>query len=260
VRLSEILARFDYLNFRKRWIERGPLGMVPPPPESDLSYPPSTSSTNNRFANGYVDASTSEWVRFTDGTNNELDISLNQATSPLAANRPWISFNKTTGALYIDAANGNGINIGSNGGTTAVFLGAALRTSSGCTKWNNISTASGTLGIAAVFGADFRLAVASVDGSAITVYTTTGSGQVYRLMARVFGSAGTVSAASYVIVWTEAGATVTKTLSISAVDTDADLSILIQPDTGTAITAQLTVLTGTGSPKVNVACSVEELK
>ncbi|MGI0131334.1 MAG: hypothetical protein ACREEC_14480, partial [Thermoplasmata archaeon] len=124
-------------------------------------------------------------------------------------------------------------------------------------RYNGTMTAG--LGVGAIYGApDNRLLVTVTDGAALTIYTTTGATQLYRLMARVFGASGTVSAASYVVTWTEGGAKITKTLSISAVDTDADLSILIQPDTGTAITAQLTVLTGT-APKVDVACSIEEL-
>ena len=77
-------------------------------------------------------------------------------------------------------------------------------------------------------------------------------------MGRILATAGTSPSATYTIKWTEGGAVITKTLTISALDSDSDLSILIQPDNGTTITAQLTAISGTGTT-VNVAATVEQM-
>ena len=113
-------------------------------------------------------------------------------------------------------------------------------------------------GLAPLYGKDVRTGLTAADASATTLYTTTAAGQVYRLMGRILATAGTSPSATYTIKWTEGGATITKTLTISALDSDSDLSILIQPDNGTAITAQLTAISGTGTT-VNVAATVEQM-
>ena len=113
-------------------------------------------------------------------------------------------------------------------------------------------------GVAPLFGKDVRTGLTAADASATTLYTTTAAGQLYRLMGRILATAGTSPSATYTIKWTEGGATITKTLTISALDSDSDLSILIQPDNGTAITAQLTAISGTGTT-VNVAATVEQM-
>ena len=143
--------------------------------------------------------------------------------------------------------------------------------SSGPYSWNNLTVNGGAglvvdhvlsatydMGRMWASGRDNRVGVSSTDGSAKTIFTTpsTAAPLLYRLMARVFGRSGTITAATYVVKWTEGGVAISKSLSISAVDTDADLSILIQPDVNTAVTVQLTTLTGT-SPVVDVACTVE---
>ena len=122
--------------------------------------------------------------------------------------------------------------------------------------YNNITTVG--LGVAPLFGKDVRTGLTAADASATTLYTTTAAGQLYRLMGRILATAGTSPSATYTIKWTEGGATITKTLTISALDSDSDLSILIQPDNGTAITAQLTAISGTGTT-VNVAATVEQM-
>ena len=114
------------------------------------------------------------------------------------------------------------------------------------------------MGVAPIYGKDARTGLTAADASAKTLYTTTAAGQVYRLMGRILATAGTSPSATYTIKWTEGGATITKTLTISALDSDSDLSILIQPDNGTAITAQLTAISGTGTT-VNVAATVEQM-
>ena len=114
-------------------------------------------------------------------------------------------------------------------------------------------------GLSPIYGLDNRHGLTAVDASATTLYTTTAANQLYKLTARLLATAGTSPSATYVIKWTEGGAVITKTLTISAIDTDADLStILIQPDNATAITAQLTAISGT-STTVNVASTVEEI-
>ena len=118
-------------------------------------------------------------------------------------------------------------------------------------------TTSGT-GIPPIYGVDNRRGLTAADSAAKTLYTTTAAGQAYRLMGRILATAGTSPSATYTIKWTEGGATITKTLTISALDSDSDLSILIQPDNGTAITAQLTAISGTGTT-VNVAATVEQM-
>jgi len=116
------------------------------------------------------------------------------------------------------------------------------------------------LGLSPIYGMDNRHGLTAADASPITLYTASnGSTQLYKLTARLLATAGTSPSATYVIKWTEGGAVITKTLTISAIDTDADLStILIQPDNATAITAQLTAISGTGTT-VNVAATVEEI-
>jgi hypothetical protein len=114
-------------------------------------------------------------------------------------------------------------------------------------------------GLSPIYGMDNRHGLTSADASPNTLYVTTASNQLYKLTARIMATAGTSPSAEYVIKWIEGGATITKTLQISAIDSDADLStILIQPDSGTIITTQLTAISGTGTT-VNVASTVEEV-
>lgn len=110
------------------------------------------------------------------------------------------------------------------------------------------------LGLGALFGLDNRTGRTAADGAAITLYTGTGAGQLYRINARAFATVGT--SATYIIQWTEGGVVNSKTLSITALDTEVTQNFLIQPDNATAITAQITAISGT---TLNVACSVEEL-
>ena len=113
------------------------------------------------------------------------------------------------------------------------------------------------LGVPAERGIVSQAAVTTSTSTTTTVYAvpTGTANRVYRLSARIFGNSGTVTSGVYEIKWTEGGVAITKDLSISAVDTDTDLSILIQPDQTTNITSQLKTLTGGGT--VNIACLVE---
>ena len=124
------------------------------------------------------------------------------------------------------------------------------------TGYDNIATVG--KGLPPIYGLDNRTGLTAADSAAKTLYTTTAAGQLYRLMGRILATAGTSPSATYTIKWTEGGATITKTLTISALDSDSDLSILIQPDNGTAITAQLTAISGTGTT-VNVAATVAQM-
>lgn len=124
------------------------------------------------------------------------------------------------------------------------------------TGLNGLTTV-GPFGVPAIVGLDNRKGLTAVDASTITVYTTTGATQLYRLSARILATAGTSPRASYVVKWIEGGVTIAETLTIAALSTIADLCVLIQPDSGTVITAQLTAIGGT-STAVNVATMVEE--
>lgn len=130
------------------------------------------------------------------------------------------------------------------------------------TTYNNVSTAG--YGVPPIYGLDNRTGLTAVDASPITLYPKTGqpaivSGQLYRLSARIMATVlGTGGSATYTLKWVEGGQTIPKTLTVSAVDSDSDLMILIQPDANTQITAQLTAISGTGT-SVNVAASVEQI-
>ena len=123
----------------------------------------------------------------------------------------------------------------------------------GPSAFHSVPTAG--MGLPPIFGLDARTGLTAADASAITLYTVPAAGQTFRLTGRIYATAG--ASATYVLKWTEGGVVVTKTLTITAVDTDVDLqAILIQPDNGTAITAQLTAVT---TSTVNVAATVERV-
>ena len=154
----------------------------------------------------------------------------------------------------ISLIGGGNLAINTPGG--AITLNQVLNFQKKFYVYNNVLVAG--MGVPPIYGDDARTGLTAVDSAAKTLYTTTAAGQTYRLMGRILATAGTTPSATYTIKWTEGGATITKTLTISALDSDSDLSILIQPDNGTTITAQLTAISGTGTT-VNVAATVEEL-
>ena len=149
---------------------------------------------------------------------------------------------------------GGSLELSSPSGTIAINDGLYLRGE--ITGFNDEGVAG--YGVPAIFGVNKRTGLTAADASAITLRTTTAANQLYRLMGRILATAGTSPSATYTIKWTEGGATITKTLTISALDSDSDLSVLIQPDNGTVITAQLTAISGTGTT-VNVAATVEQM-
>ena len=150
----------------------------------------------------------------------------------------------------------------SNQSNTLVFVYSSssvfvINSSGKITTYDGLTTVG--LGVPAIYGSpDNRKGITAVDSSALTIYTPTAATQLYTLSARILATAGTTPAATYTIKWTEGGVVITKTLSISALDSDSDLMVLIQPDNATAITAQLTAISGT-STTVNVACAILEL-
>lgn len=156
------------------------------------------------------------------------------------------SVSNTDGSLTISPTTGNviaSLNVGHSNTWTAIqyFI-------SGATVNGNI--------IDQVQGSDERKGVTTVDTIATIIGTASGTG-LYRLSARIFATAGTTISASYTVTWIENATTITKTLTVTTLNTDQDLaSILIQPDNATNITAQITALSGTGVT-VNVASSVE---
>lgn len=103
-------------------------------------------------------------------------------------------------------------------------------------------------------GHDNRTGITGADASPITLYTTTAAGQLYRVSARILATAG--QSASYTIAWTEGGASRSVVLNVTALGTEYANTFLIQPDSATAITAQVTAVT---SSTVNVAASVEQM-
>jgi hypothetical protein len=113
------------------------------------------------------------------------------------------------------------------------------------------------LGLPVMRGIDDRQDVAATDGAPITVYAVPATAATkFRITATVVGSSGTVTSAIYTIIYTVDGVTVTHTVTISAVDTDATYSGIVTCDASTNVTAQLTTLTGAGAT-VDLTCLVE---
>ena len=124
------------------------------------------------------------------------------------------------------------------------------------TTYKGINTVG--FGVAPLFGKDVRTGLTAADSAATTLYTTTAAGQVYEVTARILGTGGTITSGVYTIGWTEGGVARTASVSVTATGTLASAVFLLQPDSGTAITAQLTTLSGT-SPVANVAAVLKQL-
>ena len=111
------------------------------------------------------------------------------------------------------------------------------------------------LGVGLLAGSpDSRIGVTAADASPITIFSSTTSGFIYEVKARILATAGT--SATYKIVWTEGGIAQSVSLTITAVDTEVHDNFVIAPDAGTNITAQITSLT---SSTVNVDAIVSVL-
>ena len=137
----------------------------------------------------------------------------------------------------------------------AFYINAPTQVNTTFIVYNSIQTVG--LGVAPIYGKDVRTGLTAADASATTLYTTTAAGQVYEVTARILGTGGTITSGVYTIGWTEGGAARTASVSVTATGTLASAVFLLQPDSGTAITAQLTTLSGT-SPVVNVAAILKE--
>lgn len=126
--------------------------------------------------------------------------------------------------------------------------------------YGNPDSASGhTIGLDTTDFYDVRGTVSSADGSAIQEYVATSGGQVIDCIYGIAGVAGagsgTVSAGKYVVSWTEGGAAMGSSVSISAVGANASSSVAIFPDNGSTITVQLSALTGGGAVNVRAVFS-----
>jgi hypothetical protein len=199
------------------------------------------------FAFGYFTGD--RFIFVGQGGNKNLEINLNAQTTPLIAGDAFINITPGGGLAISPPTNGN-LGLAQYGGAGVAFVKPVV-------NYNNISTVGE--GVAPIYGLDNRRGLTAADGAATTLYTTTAAGQAYRVMARIFCTAGTSPSATYTLKWIEGGITVTKTVTVSAVGSDATFDELIQPDNSIAITVQLTAISGTGAT-VDVAASVEELK
>ena len=184
---------------------------------------------------------------------NPFSTTHNLLTVGSGANKYAILFNDTI-SPYFQSQYGD--NLGFHWKpSVSTFSGNGLRTTTGFGMYNNQSTAG--LGLAPIWGYDARTGLTAADSAAKTLYTTTAANQVYEVAARIFGTGGTITSGVYTIGWTEGGVARTATVSITATGTLSSSLFLLQPDSGTAITGQLTTLSGT-SPVVNVAAVVKE--
>lgn len=105
-------------------------------------------------------------------------------------------------------------------------------------------------------GVDNRSGVTSVDGSPITLYTSTAANQLYRASLHLNATAYTSGTATYTLAWTENSVSKTRAITAAAANTPAFDNFLIKPDNATAITAQLT---GPFSATVTLATTVEQM-
>ena len=150
---------------------------------------------------------------------------------------------------YFNASSGHHIHFRIGNGYEFLYSGSSFP------KIFGIGTVG--LGLAPLYGDDVRTGLTAADSAAKTLYTTTAAGQVYEVAARILGTGGTITSGVYTIGWTEGGVARTATVSVTAAGTLASAVFLLQPDSGTAITAQLTTLSGT-SPVANVAAVVKQ--
>jgi hypothetical protein len=182
------------------------------------------------------------------GGSKNFEINLNSQTASLIAGDAFMRTDNV-GDIVLNASGSLFLNFDIGG---LIVLGRNIDFRGTFVRFNNILTSG--YGLAPIYGLDNRRGLTAVDASPITLYTTTAAGQLYRLHARIMSTSGT--SATYTVKWTEGGTVITKALTITALSTPQDLSILIQPDNGTAITAQLTAISAS---TVNVAASVEEI-
>lgn len=161
---------------------------------------------------------------------------------------PYVSINSPSGGgIFLNNLNsGQGINV-QNGKLTINGNGQL-------SAYGNIGTLAAGLG--AIRGIDDRTNIGAADGAAITVYAVPATTGKFRVTFGIVGRSGTITSGIYTLKYIVNGATITDTVSITAVSTDANGGRMILPDASTNITAQITTLTGT-NPKVDVTMIVE---
>jgi len=248
------------------------MSSVQNPPSSFIARNEQNYTGRHQFLNGYymdIDSNGYLGIFRPDGTelafftgdrvifvgqngNKNLEINLNGQATPLFSSDSFI-FTDAFNNLRLE---GNGSLLLNPDTKSLMQVFGNLWLFTYITKYNSINTVG--LGLSPIYGLDNRKGITSADASAITLYTTNGANQVYKLKARLNVTAGTSPSASYTLKWVENGTTISQVLSASAVNTPTNADILIQPDANTAITAQITALSGTGT-KVNVAAEVEEV-
>ena len=103
---------------------------------------------------------------------------------------------------------------------------------------------------------DNRTGLTADDASANSIVDVIGSGHLYKIIGSINCSAYTSGTAIYNIVWTENGGGNTLSVSIAATGMKTTGSFLINPDSGTSITVQLT---GTFSATVSVMAVAEQV-
>ena len=156
---------------------------------------------------------------------------------------------KTSNTLLFDGISGN------NNFNSVVLYDLYLNGS----VPNYSSKATAGYGLTPLYGLDNRHGLTAADAAAITLYTVPAGNttSVFKLKARIVLTAGTTPAATYKLTWIENGVIMNASLSATALNTQYNTAWLVQPDANTAITIQLTAISGTGTT-ANVACTVEE--
>lgn len=119
---------------------------------------------------------------------------------------------------------------------------------------NGIATVG--LGVPAVYGVSNRKGLTTADGSPITLYTTVTATGLFRITLDIFATAFTSGTATLTITWTQNSVSKTLAVTATALNTLGTATDLINPDTGTAITVQLT---GTFTATVDASAVVEQL-
>lgn len=190
-----------------------------------------------------------------NGTSSSYLQIYSSPTNPTAVSgSSYIFVDQYSDTMFMSGTSTKNFKFLNNAGTEQTGIG----TNSFINIYNGIATAG--IGTTAIYGTvDKRTDVTATDTSAVTIYTAPAAGTLYELTARVAGYSGTITSAIYTVKWTENGQTMTETCSISTLDSSNTIIEAIQPDSGTAITGQLTTLSGT-TPAVNVSCYIKRIE
>lgn len=163
------------------------------------------------------------------------------------------AFSAAAGSTTINAPSGGLIAMGINS-SIPFQLSATVFVIPKVTTYNAVATAG--IGVPAIYGLDNRTGLTSADGAPVTLYTSTGANQLYRVMADIFATAAVTGTANYTITWTENSTTQTATVSATAINVLGTNTQLIRPDNATNITVQLL---GTFTGTFSVASAVERI-